>query len=332
MKKTIDTYSFTNVSPDIPLKEFWKQNDHFADLFNTCMFNGKTVVDPRKLSDMNPDESVSILSAEFQATIKRARDVLKMSETGECYRILGIEDQQAIHYAMPLRCMVYDALTYLQQANMKLKQNRKEKKFATLDEFLSGFKKEDRLYPCYTIVVYWGEKAWDGPRSLEDMMEFGGDLGFQSQFCNYSMKLLCANETEELRPENDDVWKLFTAVRELYQNGGKNLSSILSDVSVEVAYIASLVTGTTAEYGKAIMEARRNRKERLDMCEAAKKAFMEVKAEGKAEGREEGRAEGIQALYKLIKKGGLSVADAADSMEMTEEEFCQVVQEIGLTL
>lgn len=326
-------YDFTNTSPDIPLREFWRQNEHFADLFNTCMFDGRMVVDPDTLTDMDGNESISIFNSEFQKTIKRVRDVLKMSETGACYRILGIENQQAIHYAMPLRCMVYDTLTYLHQADVISRNNRKEKQFDSPDEFLSSFKKDDRLYPCYTIVIYWGERKWDGPRCLADMMEFGEGEPFREQFGDYPMKLLCVNETDGLKPETDDVFKLFTVVRELYRSGGTDLPDVLSDVNVEVAYIASLVTGTTAQYGRAIAEARKNRKERLDMCDAVSKAFMKAKMEAMAEGKEEGKAEGeLSLLYKLIKSGKLSVEEAADSIDQTADGLIRQLQSLGLKL
>ena len=293
------------------------------------------VVNPDTLTDMSGDDSLSIFSSEFQKTIKRARDVLKMSSSGECYRILGIENQQAIHYAMPLRCMVYDALTYLHQADVISKKNRKEKKFDNLDEFLSGFKKEDRIYPCYTIVIYWGERKWDGPRQLADMMQFGTDSRLQEHFKDYPMKLLCVNETDGLEPETEDVLKLFTAVRELYRSGGEDLPEILSDVNLEVAYVASLVTGTTAQYGQAITEARKNRKERLDMCEAVNNAFTRVMMKGVEKGKAEGKAEGIAEgqlllLHKLIKNGTLTLEKAAESAETTTEELKNGFHTLGL--
>ena len=41
----------------------------------------------------------------------------------------------------------------------------------TSEEFLSGLRKGDKLMPIITAVVYLGEKPWDGPRSLFDMLD-----------------------------------------------------------------------------------------------------------------------------------------------------------------
>ena len=82
--------------------------------------------------------------------------MVKFSGDGTCYRILGMEHQQHIHYAMPLRTMIYDSLSYLRQAEEISRRNHREKAWGDRDEFLSGLKKDDRLIPCYTAVLYCG--------------------------------------------------------------------------------------------------------------------------------------------------------------------------------
>ena len=306
-------YYFTETSPDLPLKEFWSSNEHFAELFNSYMFNGTEVLKPELLRDLSPDVSVSIFSKEFQKTIRRTRDVLKVTETGEYYRILGIENQQAVHYAMPLRTMVYDMLTYLQEMEKITRNHRKEKDFTSVEEFLSGFTKEDKLHSCHTIVIYWGEQEWNAPRCLSEMMAFEPDDWGKDQFNDYQMHLLCVNESEGRLTGNGDVFQLFTAVREMYRNGGENFSEVLSDVSLEVAYITTLVTKTTKQYEKVLTEAIENRKERINMCEAARKAFEKKQAEGE-----------LKALYDLVKDHLLSPEVAAKRLGLTTEEFLEM--------
>ncbi|MBR1711323.1 MAG: hypothetical protein IJ719_21295 [Clostridia bacterium] len=45
----------------------------------------------------------------------------------------------------------------------------------TSEEFLSGFRKEDKLIPVVTAVIYFGEKPWDGPLSLYEMFGLSED-------------------------------------------------------------------------------------------------------------------------------------------------------------
>ena len=39
----------TTHQKDVSLKTFWRDNEHFADLFNATVFNGKQVLKPDKL-------------------------------------------------------------------------------------------------------------------------------------------------------------------------------------------------------------------------------------------------------------------------------------------
>ena len=37
------------VKPDVLLKDFWRSNERFADLFNAVMFQGEEVLRPEEL-------------------------------------------------------------------------------------------------------------------------------------------------------------------------------------------------------------------------------------------------------------------------------------------
>ena len=45
----------TTHQKDVSLKTFWRDNEHFADLFNATVFNGKQVLKPNKLTEMDTD-------------------------------------------------------------------------------------------------------------------------------------------------------------------------------------------------------------------------------------------------------------------------------------
>lgn len=44
------------------------------------------------------------------------------------------------------------------------------------DEYLSKMKKSDRFYPVITLTVYYGEKPWDEPTSLHEMLDIPKEL------------------------------------------------------------------------------------------------------------------------------------------------------------
>ena len=48
------------IKTDVILKDFWRQNDRFADLFNAVVFQGKEVLKPEALQESDTDVSVLI--------------------------------------------------------------------------------------------------------------------------------------------------------------------------------------------------------------------------------------------------------------------------------
>ena len=84
-----------------------------------------------------------------------------------------VENQTEIHYAMPVRNIIYDALQYGKQVSevAKRHKNQGDRKGHNKGEYLSGFYKEDRIRPVVTLVVHFGADEWDGPLSLYDMMD-----------------------------------------------------------------------------------------------------------------------------------------------------------------
>lgn len=65
--------------------------------------------------------------------------------------------------------MGYDYSTYKKQYDDNAAKRKKEKGL-TEDEYLSGMKKTDKFIPVITIVIYYGEKPWDGAVSLHGML------------------------------------------------------------------------------------------------------------------------------------------------------------------
>ena len=112
------------ITPDTILKNFWKDNKRFADLFNACFFDGNPKLNPDDLTEVDTDVSSLLQFHGYAETVKRIVDVVKKSAYGVDFVILGIENQSKIHYAMPLRHMHFLIL----KNTMKLQKNIKKKK------------------------------------------------------------------------------------------------------------------------------------------------------------------------------------------------------------
>ena len=105
------------VKPDTILKTFWKNNQRFADLFNTVLFEGNPVLKPNDLQEVDTDVSSIIKFNGHAETVQRILDVVRKTAYGVDFIIWGLENQEKIHYAMPLRHMIGDSLIYLKEYN-----------------------------------------------------------------------------------------------------------------------------------------------------------------------------------------------------------------------
>lgn len=102
---------------DSMTKEYMANNYVFADLMNQFMFDGKQIVVPEKLKELDGTQITVPYGADGKLVpIQKYRDVLKIltmkCDDSAAYLLLGIENQSDIHYAMPVKNMVYDALSY----------------------------------------------------------------------------------------------------------------------------------------------------------------------------------------------------------------------------
>lgn len=120
------------VKLDTILKNFWKDNERFADLFNSALFGGEQVLNPRDLSEADTDVSSLVKFNGHAETIQKMLDVVKKTAYGVDFVIWGLENQAKIHYAMPLRHMLGDSFSYLKEYNEIAARNRLEKEFQSL--------------------------------------------------------------------------------------------------------------------------------------------------------------------------------------------------------
>ena len=158
-------------------KAYMRKYNIFADAFNYLIYEGKPVVDPERLREVDTTEIALPFgpqeNGQSNDLVQKYRDILKsavvMQEDEAAYILLGIENQTDIHYAMPVRNMIYDALQYGKQVADTAARHRRNdkgsKKQHTNGEYLSGFYKEDALKPVITLVIHFGADEWDAPVS-----------------------------------------------------------------------------------------------------------------------------------------------------------------------
>ena len=267
-----------NVKPDIILKNFWKNNERFADIFNAYLFQGEQIIKSEDLTEADTDISSLIKFNGHAETLGKVFDVVKKSANGVDYVILGLENQSKIHYAMPLRHMIGDAFSYLKEYKELEAKNKKYNNYKTKHEFLSKFQKTDRLHPIVTIGIYYGEDEWDGPRSLIDMLDIPEE--FESLISDYKFNLIELRKSELLKFQNEDVKTIFDISRFIYNREYDKINNIYKEktISPELGMVIGLITETQ----KLIDDSLRLEQEGVEfnMC----KALEELEERGRIEG------------------------------------------------
>ena len=354
---------------DAVTKAYIRENTVFADAFNYLLYDGKQIIKPENLHTkditeiaipFHPEGKISPRKLSKSAT-QKYRDIFKstvvMNDDEASYILLGIENQSEVHYAMPVRNAIYDALQYGQQVNDIAAQHRKHNELSsvhTRGEYLSGFLKDDTIAPVITLVIYFGLTPWDGPRSLHEMMAVKNQhlLSFVPDYQIHLLEPHCISD--------NDLQKFSTNLREVmgyikYANDKQKLAAFIHDnprmiIERNAAMVISTATHTTINIPE--------KEASIDMCKAIEEMLADAIAEGKNAGLLEGKAAGLiegksagliegkaagliegksagliegqfKSLAELVKDKLLDINEAAKRANMSVEEFEEKMYQIS---
>ena len=330
---------------DAVTKAYIRKNEVFADAFNYFMYDGEQKIQPENLRELDTTEIAILLhekdtkdsknkidkEASETKPVQKYRDLLKSAaimEDGEAaYVLLGIENQTEVHYAMPVRNMLYDAMQYNQQVADIAAKHKEEKESKgqrkrklSNGEFLSGFYKDDKLIPVITLVLFFNAKEWDGPRSLLEMMEITNPT-IRKWIVDYPLYVI-----DPMNILDEDLEKFSSSLREVmgcikYSNDKNKLAAFIQDnprmnMEIEAARVIEIITHTQIQSEE--VDSMGN----VDMCKVLQDMVQDVVDEKKDDWLAEGISEGrFQLLLTLIQSGDISLQKAASIMNMTPEEF-----------
>ncbi len=318
---------------DNKTKKFIEKNRIFADVFNYFIYDGEQVIKPDDLQQLDSTEIV--LNKELpidKDSVKKYRDVIKhwaiKRDDKATYVLLAVENQSEIHYAMPVRTMLYDALRYANQIENIATENRRNKKLKSNVEFLSGLLKTDRILPIITLVINFSGDAWEAPTKLIQMFP-EMDKKVLKYVKNYEINLI-----DPVNIPKKNFNKFITELREVllylkYSNDKNRLyKEVMTDKHFEnVPNEAVSLINTLTSANIKISE----KKENSNMCKALEGLKEDWKKEGEKEGRKEGRKEGqFTALLNLIKSGVITLKQAAESLNISETKFKKELKNLSL--
>ena len=306
---------------DVGWKGFLSDDARYADVINGIGCNGEQVVTKEDLQEMDTQTGFFRKILYSRKGSIKIRDCLRKVAFGTNFAIIGIENQDSMDYSIPLRNMSYDVDAYEKQANKIRKEVRRFHRGLSPGEYLHGFRKEDKLFPAVTFILYSGLKPWDGPKSLYDMLDFTDIPEELKQLVSdYKINVVEIRKLEDTSVFKTDVRQVFDfircandkrALRKLVEADDyyKNMEEDAFDVAVQYTNAAELIE--TKEYYE--------KEGSVDMC----KALTELIEDG----REEGREEGIlltKMVFKLYLQGKSS-KDIADVCNISTEQVEEIL-------
>lgn len=307
---------------DITQKNYFDDNVRFADFMNAVCFHGRQVVKPKELESV----PTAVLKADRQAVMERLCDVIKkQTRDGTVYAVYVMENQETVDYGMLVRIMTEESLLYDKQRKEIMRRNRdslqiheqsdenrqSRKSLLTDGEYLSAFRKTDRLTPVYTTVIYWGDKEWDAALSLRELIDFPEmDAELKEELLkkipDYKIEVYDLNKETDFAAFQTNLKTVFefyshkNEKKELrdYMDTHKNEVEKLDD---ESKFFLSTMLGQK-KLGNELLKQSTEKREERSMCKAIDDMIEDGREEGRAEGRAEARAEAEQTILFLKKQ------------------------------
>lgn len=227
--------------------------------------------------------------------------------------------------------------------------------------------KEDKLYPIITLTVYYGEKPWDGPKTLKDMV-YDMPVEIERVFSDYSMNLIEVRDSGKYIFHNEEVRTAFEISKDIFEGNIDNTVKKYSHVWLrkEVWNFIGMITDVkafltksydeeddnmcealerwAAEKIKQVEQAQRAAEQAQQAAEQAQQAAEQVKQavqqtarqaseEARAKGMEQGIEQGIEQGRRYIVKNmlnyGLSWEVIAEMTGLPKEEVRVMKEHAG---
>jgi hypothetical protein len=178
------------------------------------------------------------------------------------------------------------------------------------------------LYPVVTLVLYFGtQERWTAPRTLKGLVNVPDYLDKYVNDIKINVYEIAWLDDETINKFTSD----FRLVAQFFVDKRKGSKEIMKDETTikhvdAVMKLLSAMTGDN-EYEEIILTGERRM---TNMCEIAQSLINQGREEGLKEGLKNGLIEGtVTALAGLVRKGKLTISEAAQFADMTEETFTE---------
>ena len=284
-------------SKEEPMITYYEDARHFAWLVNGWIYHGNRRIEPTQIKPKNIRLTGRTGKGRITRTRTRYRDISKTIGNATIFLIIGTEFQSFIDYSMPVRVMDYDTLEYKDQIQA-IHTTRKNEAIASgraPDVDLSPLKKEDRLVPVITLVLYMGEDPWNAAKRL---LEFPKDLASMFLMIKYQ------KDFKTLQSVLQSIPKLDTVEQETFDTAWNFLDKRMLKFK----------------------DKAQNAKGEVNMCVAVDQMLEEGRKQGHERGLSEGRSLEKEFLILKMLKNNLSIDQIAAITDKTADEIQAIAE------
>ncbi|MDE5746099.1 MAG: Rpn family recombination-promoting nuclease/putative transposase [Acetatifactor sp.] len=315
---------------DLALKSYLSDPVRYADVYNGSVFGGVQVLDASQLEEAG----TVVTKADDGVLLERTCDIAMRQKTdGGLFTLWILENQEEVDYGMSVRIMLRETLEYDRQVRALKRRNEAEYREShgeiPAGEYLYKIRKSDRIRPVCTLIIYWGSKPWDGPKSLHEFLDFSGydesaTEELKKLIPEYPLHILDLNE-------ENDYSRFHTSLRtvlELYArqvDKGQFMNYVKTHkecrhLDVETYEIIGKLLNSEKlwETQEMIGEGEEER----DMYDVIGELIEDGRAEGRIQGKAEGSAHQMIAIINsLMEKLHCTLEEACEFAGKSVEEY-----------
>ena len=216
--------------------------------------------------------------------------------------MIGTELQSFVDYSMPVRIMDYDVLEYKDQIQRIASERKVENhvKSGKQKVELSPIKKEDRLIPVITLVLYMGEEPWNAAKNLHGLLDFSEvPERFKTYIPDYQIHVLdvCHTSDDRLLEFPKDIATMFLTIK--YRDNLPTLKKVLKTIP-EIENIEEDTYDVMWNFlDKRMLELKENVQNEdggINMCGAVDQMIAEGMERGLEQGMERGLKQGMERV------------------------------------
>lgn len=301
---------------DIACKSFFSKPKNFAEIINGTIFDGRMVINPNDLQEFETELLFEEQGKSYFVDIAK-----KWTINGYSLLIIAIENQKYIDYSMVVRNMFNEALAYKNQVD-NIKQYHNKANDVKDDEYISKYSKKDMLTPIITVVIYFGDKPWDGPKSLYDMIDMEESL--KSFIYNYKLNLIDYHDHKCIDTFHDECRLVFDALlakqdKTLFENYMKKNRNIHLQTANLVCQILNIDINK-----KNIIHTMEG--DEVDMCKALDDIKNDYKNEGISIGEQRGITIGEQRGITIGEQRGITIGEQRGEAKERENNASNMIK------